>query len=84
MIIELGDNGLRSKYWWTAYDIPDTSNPIQAAYLAIRRICPFLTDNNHDWEAKDYGPCKEEHRRLKEYMQSSRYSFCYRVPGEEY
>lgn len=48
-------------------------DPIQATYLAIRKICPFLTDNNHDWEAKDYGPCKEEHRRLKEYMQSSRY-----------
>lgn len=46
MIIEL-DNGLRSKYWWTPYNISGTEDPIQAAYLAIRQRCPFLTDDNH-------------------------------------
>lgn len=85
MIIEIGDNGLRSKYWWTPYDIPGTEDPIQAAYLAIRQICPFLTDDNHDWEAKDYGPCKEDNKRLKEYIQSSRYSIhIKRKVGQEF
>lgn len=74
MIIEIGDNGLRSKYWWTSYDIPGTDDSIQAAYLAVRKICPFLTDDNHDWEAKDCGPCKEEHKRLKEITESSRFA----------
>lgn len=44
MVIEIGDNGLRTKYWWTPYDIPGTEDPIQAAYLAIRQRCPFLTE----------------------------------------
>lgn len=99
MIIEIGDNGLRSRYWWTSYDIDDDAlayfcacggNPnlydtaSVAAYLAVRSLCPFLTDENHDWEARDYGPCKPENQRLKEITQSSRYSIIIkRKPGNE-
>lgn len=87
MIIELGDNGLRSRYHWTTYTIPErlirayqsahgTFNSLEriAAYLAVRSICLFLTDDNHDWIDRDHGPCKPEHQAIKDLTQSSRYS----------
>jgi len=74
MIIELGDNGVRSRYEWQSYEILGVNDPTQAAYQAIRQCCKFLTDDNHTWEAKDYGECKPEHLKLKELTQSSRYS----------
>jgi|SRR6478609_5317532 len=73
MIIELGDNGLRSRYWWESYEIPDVDDPTQAAYQAIRQRCDFLTDDNHTWNAIDHGECKPEHFKMKELKQSSRY-----------
>lgn len=55
-----------------------------AAYLATRSACPFLTDDNHDWIAKDYGPWKAEQQALKDLTQSSRYSIVIqRKPGNE-
>lgn len=104
MIIELGDNGLRSRYWWSTYDIddsaiqsylaeskilfraddPDTVQAI-AAYLAVRSCCPFLTDDNHDWTARDHGPCAPEYKTLKDLTQSSRYSIVINhKPGQEW
>lgn len=104
MIIELGDNGLRSRYHWTSYDIddgaiqsylaqsnltfrandPDTLAPI-AAYVAVCLTHPFLTDDNHDWIARDYGPCKPEYRALKVLTQSSQYSIVIQhKPGQEW
>lgn len=74
MTIELGDNGLRSRYWWSSQDVPDVDDPAQAAYQAIRQRCDFLTDDNHTWKAKDYGECKPKNLKLKELTQSSRYS----------
>jgi hypothetical protein len=73
MIIELGDNGLRDRYWWSTHNIEGIDDPAQAAYRAIRRKCEWLTDDNHEWEAVDYGPCKPEHLKLKQFTQSSRY-----------
>ena len=73
MTIELGDNGLRSRYWWESYEIPGVDDPAQAAYQAIRQRCEFLTDNNHTWEARDYGECKPELLELKSRTQSSRF-----------
>lgn len=100
MIIELGDNGLRDRYHWTSYDIDNGSitdfcargrNPkletvaSVAAYLAVRSCCSFLTDDNHDWTARDYGPCKPEHQALKDLTQSSRYSIVINhKPGQEW
>lgn len=104
VIIELGDNGLRSRYHWTMYDIddgaiqshlvesnltfraddPDTVASI-AAYLAVRSICSFLTDGNHDWIARDYGPCAPEYQALKDLTRSSRYSIVIQhKDGEEW
>lgn len=104
MIIELGDNGLRSRYHWSTHDIddgeiqsylaeskiafraddPDTVAGI-AAYLAVRSRCDFLTDDNHDWIARDYGPCKPEHLPIKHLTQSSRYAIVINhKPGQEW
>ena len=55
MIIEIGDNGLRQRYEWTTFDVP-SDDPIEAAYQAMRLHYKFLTDDNHTWESKDYGP----------------------------
>lgn len=98
MIIELGDNGLRDRYHWSTCDIDDESiriyqsahgtfnSPEQiAAYLAVRSRCSFLTDDNHDWTARDYGPCKPEHLPLKDLMKSSRYQIVIQhKPGQEW
>lgn len=98
MIIELGDNGLRSRYWWSSHIVPDEAitayqsahgtfnSPVEiAAYLATRQRCEFLTDDNHDWIAKDYGPCKPEHQVMKDLTQSSRYSIVIsHKPGQEW
>lgn len=98
MIIELGDNGLRSRYHWTTHDIDDGAisayqsihgtfnSPEQiAAYLAVRSLCSFLTDDNHDWTARDYGPWKLEQKALKELTQSSRYAIIINhKPGQEW
>lgn len=104
MIIELGDNGLRSRYWWSSHIIDDESidkylsetgvltrgdaslsRAGVAAYLAVRSCCSFLTDDNHDWIAKDYGPCKPERQALKDLTQSSRYSIVINhKPGQEW
>lgn len=103
MIIELGDNGLRSRYYWSTHDIaesrmtsieslcdcgkamadqahlPTCARVRTAAYLAIRSRCPFLTDDNHDWTARDYGPPQSiHHERLRELQASSRYSIAIR------
>lgn len=74
MTIELGDNGLRSSYYWQSYEVPGVDDPVQAAYQAIRQKCDFLTDDNHTWEAKDYGKCPPELLKLRKLTQSSRYS----------
>ncbi len=109
MIIELGDNGLRSRYHWSTYDIDDglirarwlglgalslqSKDPVTAipsvaavaAYLAVRSICPFLTDDNHDWIARDYGPVAPELQALKDLTQSSRYAIVINhKPGQEW
>lgn len=56
-----------------------------AAYLAIRSRCSFLTDDNHDWIARDYGSCKPEHQALKDLTQSSRYAIVIQhKPGQEW
>lgn len=98
MIIELGDNGLRGRYHWTTYNIPERlirtheaaygtfNSPEQiAAYLAVRSVCLFLTDDNHDWIARDYGPCAPEDQPLKNLTQSSRYAIVINhKPGQEW
>lgn len=104
MIVELGDNGLRSRYHWTTHDIDEqsidnylatvgvlsrsdtpSSRRAIAAYLAVRSKCDFLADDNHDWIAKDYGPCAPEHLSIKEMTQSSRYSIVINhKPGQEW
>ena len=77
MIIEIGDNGLRSRYEWRSHEVP-SDDPAEAAYQAIRLRCPWLTDENHTWKARDYRPMSENasvpERKLKEYLRSSRYS----------
>lgn len=103
MIIELGDNGLRSRYHWSTHDIdesqmasieslcdcgqsianqmhlPTCTRVRTAVYLAVRARCPFLTDTNHEWEARDYGPPQSiHHKRLRELQASSRYSIAIR------
>lgn len=75
MTIELGDNGLRSRYWWETYEIPGVNDPMQAAYQAIRQRCEFLTDDNHTWEARDSGEVTSElDKRFKALREASRYS----------
>lgn len=80
MRVEIGDNGLRSKYYYTAYDIPDAPTLLDAAYAAIRLHYSFLTDDNHTWEARDSGPTKPENQKLAEFTRSSRYTISIKHP----
>jgi len=80
MIIEIGDNGLRSHYHYTSYEIDDATatSPAEAAYQAIRLQYPFLTDDNHTWQAVDYGPTRPGVSKhliaLQKLTDSSRYN----------
>lgn len=87
MIIELGDNGLRDRYHWSSHEVDDQAIDhyltearvrFRSKYLAVRSRCPFLTDDNHEWEARDYGPAQFHHAKLRELQDSSRYSITIR------
>lgn len=52
MQFELKKEGLGiSRPSWDLYDIPGCATLEEAAYAAVREAHPFLTDENHTWDA---------------------------------
>lgn len=79
MIIEIGYNGIRARYYYTTHNV-SSDVPAQATYQAVRERYQFLTEDNHTWEAVDYGLSKPDESvhlvKLRELTGSYRYVIC--------